>query len=172
MKKAFRWLDKLEEGILILMMAIMTIAIVTQVVSRVVFHNSLAWTEEIARYILVWVTFVGASLGVRKGAHIGVEAFTGKLPARTQKTVQRVMYLICTFFCLVTSLSSIRILLLQAKTGQVSAAVQIPMWLPYLGVTVGVFMMAVRFLEAFAQTFEKGGVNDTEAPAMEKEGVH
>ena len=45
----------------------------TQFVTRYVFNNSASWTEEIARYLLIGVVFVGASIGVAKNNHIQVD---------------------------------------------------------------------------------------------------
>ena len=155
MKKALSYLDKAEEVILTLLMLVMTIAIVIQVVSRTVFSNSLSWTEEIARFILVWVTFVGASLGIKRGAHIGVEAFTMILPKGIGKFVQHITFLICALFTSIVFKESIVILQKQISTGQVSAAIQLPMWIPYLGVTVGTFLMTFRFIESFFNFFKE-----------------
>ncbi|MEW8973559.1 MAG: TRAP transporter small permease [Tissierellaceae bacterium] len=162
MNRIFKGLDRLEEAILSILMLIMTIAIVTQVFSRTIFNNSLAWTEEVARFILVWITFIGASLGVKKGAHIGVEAFTMLLPKKVSELIKYLVLIICMFFTFTVFKDSISILQKQISTGQVSSAVQIPMWIPYLGVTVGTFLMTLRFIEAFCELLKNrkiGGKN-------------
>ncbi|MDR7869693.1 MAG: TRAP transporter small permease [Tissierellaceae bacterium] len=163
MKKGMKVLDKFEEIVLILLMVAMTISVVTQVFSRTVLNVSPSWTEEVARYMLVWITFIGASLGVKRGAHMGVEAFTMILPKKVQKIVQAVTLLICAGFTAVTCVNSISILQLQMATGQVSAAIQLPMWIPYSGVTIGMLLMTIRFLETFVNTVknpeEVGGGN-------------
>ena len=155
-------LDKLEEIILIILMVAMTISVVIQVFSRTVLNVSPSWTEEVARYMLVWITFVGASLGAKRGAHMGVEAFTMILPKKVQKVVAAITWLLCAAFTAITCVYSISILQLQMATGQVSAAIQLPMWIPYAGVTVGMFLMTIRFLESFVNTVriaEVGGGN-------------
>lgn len=163
MKNAMKILDRLEENILIILMALMSIAVIIQVFSRTILNISPAWTEEVARYMLVWITFVGASLGAKRGAHMGVEAFTMILPKKVQKTVQAITLLLCAGFTAITCIYSISILQLQIATGQVSAAIQIPMWIPYSGVTVGMFLMTIRFIEQFVYTSksieEVGGGN-------------
>jgi len=47
---------------------------VLQNISRFVLRDSLSWSEELARYLMVWATFIGASIGVKRGSHVGVEA--------------------------------------------------------------------------------------------------
>lgn len=162
MKKSINILDKLEEIILVILMVAMTISVVIQVFSRTVLNVSPSWTEEVARYMLVWITFVGASLGAKRGAHMGVEAFTMILPKKVQKAVAAITWLICAAFTAITCVNSISILQLQMATGQVSAAIQLPMWIPYAGVTVGMFLMTIRFIQSFVNTVrvaEVGGGN-------------
>ena len=59
-------------GILIF---VMTILIFTQVVCRYVMHNSLTWSEELGRYLFVWITFVGLPVALKAGAHVAIDLF-------------------------------------------------------------------------------------------------
>ena len=52
---------------------ILAFVVFAQFISRYVFNSSIAWTEEIARYLLIYVTFLGSSLAVRNKSHIAVE---------------------------------------------------------------------------------------------------
>lgn len=149
MKKIFDIVDKFEKYAIFVLLLIMTILIFIQVVFRFVFHNSLTWTEELARYLLVWSTFIGASLGVKKGAHIGVEAFKLVLPPKAKRFVEYISIIFCLGFCGVVFKESIVILSKQLSTGQTSPAIGIPMWVPYLAITVGTFLMMFRFIEVF-----------------------
>ena len=63
-----------------------TIVVVTaQVVWRYAFNNSLVWTEELSRYLFVWMTFVGAALAVKESSHIRVSLLVDCLPARVRR---------------------------------------------------------------------------------------
>lgn len=148
MKKVLQVLDNLEEYIIFVLLASMTLIIGLQVISRFVFHSSLSWSEEIARYILVWATFIGGSLGVKKGAHIGVEAFTLVLPAKGKKIVTYVASACCIVFCLIIFKEGLAIILKQITNHQVSPAMQLPMWIPYAALPVGSILMAVRFIQS------------------------
>ena len=154
MKKIIGIIDKTEEFILIILMFMMTIAIVTQVFSRTVLLHSLAWTEEVGRFLLVWITYVGASLGVKRGAHIGVEAVQMFLPYNIRKVVIYMVFIISATFTGIVFFESTKILLNQLESKQVSAGVQIPMWLPYLGVTFGTFLMTFRFIEKLVESIK------------------
>ena len=69
--------------------AAIILAIVVVVFGSVVFRYVLAtplgWTEEVARLGLVWVTFLGAYLAFRRGAHIGIDLVVARMPARVRQ---------------------------------------------------------------------------------------
>ena len=67
-----------------LLMALMVGTIVLQVFCRFVLGNPLSWSEELARYAFVWITFLGAAVAYRHGAHIVVETVVVLLPRRAQ----------------------------------------------------------------------------------------
>ena len=78
MARVLRWL-------LIVLMVAMTAAIFTQVFSRYVLQDSIPWTEEVARYILVYITFVGGALAVFENTHLKVELVVDLLSPRWQR---------------------------------------------------------------------------------------
>ncbi|MEA4893044.1 MAG: TRAP transporter small permease [Peptococcaceae bacterium] len=151
MKKFFRFLDKFEEYSLAILMGIMAVVVFLQVIFRVI-GGSLTWSEETSRYLTVWITFIGASLGVRRGAHIGVEAFTMLIPAKPRKVVIMLGQLLCIFFCGVVCFYSIGIIQNQILYGQISPAMRIPMWWPYAAIPVGSALMIIRYLESIGHT--------------------
>lgn len=57
----------------------MVLAVFVQIISRALFNMSFPWTEELARYLMIWVTFLGASFAFQYGAHISIEAFVTRL---------------------------------------------------------------------------------------------
>jgi TRAP-type C4-dicarboxylate transport system permease small subunit len=71
-----RWSDALVFAIFWILFGIVFL----QFFTRYVLNNSLGWTEEIARYLLILVTFVGSVTAMRKGSHIAVEALLVYLP--------------------------------------------------------------------------------------------
>ena len=70
---------------LVVMMIVMTLTVIVQVFLRYVFSFSLSWSEEVARYLMIWVAFLGGSLALQKGLHIGVELFLVRVSSRTRR---------------------------------------------------------------------------------------
>ena len=72
------------ETVVALLMAVMVGTVILQVYCRFVLGNSLSWSEELARYAFVWITFLGAAVAYRHGGHIIVETIVVLLPRRAQ----------------------------------------------------------------------------------------
>ena len=82
-----RFLDKFEEIILMAGLTLMGLAVAVQIFMRYIFNMPLVWSEEFARYIFVWISFIGASYGVRQGSHIAMEYFFNKFGPRMRKRI-------------------------------------------------------------------------------------
>jgi TRAP-type C4-dicarboxylate transport system permease small subunit len=82
-----RFLDKLEEALLMIGLSLMGLSVALQIFMRYLFNMPLVWSEEFARYIFVWITFIGAGYGVRHGIHISMEYFYNKFPPAVRKAV-------------------------------------------------------------------------------------
>jgi TRAP-type transport system small permease protein len=90
-------------AVLVVLMAAMAALVIANVFARYVFNHSFVWAEELSRYMMVWVGFLGAGLVLRVGAHIAVEVFQDLVPARAAQ-VMRVIVLAVMVACLVAML--------------------------------------------------------------------
>lgn len=73
-----RALTRMLEFVLIAAMAVLTLDVLWGVASRFIWSNQSAWTEELARYLMIWVGLLGSCLAFEKRAHLGVDYFVGK----------------------------------------------------------------------------------------------
>ena len=69
-----------EDWVAFIIFWTLAIIVFLQFFTRYVLNNSLSWTEEIARYLLMWITFIGAAVAMRRGTHIAVEVALLFLP--------------------------------------------------------------------------------------------
>lgn|SRR5512145_833258 len=83
-----KWLLRANRWVLVAVMAAMAVLVFANVVSRYALNYSLIWVEELTRYLMVWVGFLGAGLVLRLGAHIAVDAFQDMLPARAARALR------------------------------------------------------------------------------------
>lgn len=80
--------------VVVALMAAMAALVFVNVVSRYLFNHSIIWVEEVTRYMMVWVGFIGSGLVLRYGAHIAVDVFQDVLPARAAQLVRAAIVLL------------------------------------------------------------------------------
>lgn len=83
--RGWQGLSRLLEYLTILLFAALTADVLWGVVSRYVLGKQSRWTEEVAVYLLVWVSLLGAALMFRERGHLGVDYFVGKLHPAAQR---------------------------------------------------------------------------------------
>jgi len=139
------WLFSAIKVLLFAIILVMTIAGFLQVATRYLLSTPLPWSEELTRYLFVWLTFFGSAAAVKKKAHINMELMLDKLPPTGKKIIQLIAdaaFLGLSIFITVYGLK----LSIQNWT-QKSDAMGIPMTLPYLAIPIGGFIMAFFIFE-------------------------
>lgn len=137
------------------LMFLMVTIIFSQVVARYIFHHSLYWSEEIGRYLFIWITFIGAALALREKAHVAIDSFVKMMPVFLQKVVRIIAFLAMLAFSLVMTYTGWN--MLQYGAHQVSAATQMPMYYVYLVLPVSGLLIAFYILKNFYEEFKSGG---------------
>jgi TRAP-type C4-dicarboxylate transport system permease small subunit len=98
------------EGLCALLLAIMVVLLFIQVVGRYVFENPPDWTEELARAVFIYLTFVGGALAIVRNAHLRIEGLHGRLSPRTKMALDIVLVLIGVVFLAATLYYSITLM--------------------------------------------------------------
>ena len=88
-EQALTGLDKLVTGLLLAAVAVMVGVVSAQVALRYGFNRSIDWADEVGRLSFVWAIFLAIPLGVRQGAHIGIDIVADKLPAGVRGVLRR-----------------------------------------------------------------------------------
>lgn len=146
-------LDKLARWIVQISVAVMTLAIVAQVVWRYFLQHPLIWTEELARYALVWMSFIGAGVALRAKELAYVDLFISKLPIKAQKNVFILVDITNTVLIGFLMYYGLLLIGLPSVTMQKSPAMNIPMNYVYLGVPVGLGIMFVQSIVKLVKNF-------------------
>ena len=147
--------DHFEESLIVLLMAAMTVLIIVQIFMRYVVQESLTWSEELARYIFVWATYLGVAYGVKKNAHICVEAVTAYLPARIKEITYIVAQVIFLLFAALVVKEGFVLSMKIFRFGQSSAALGMPMGVIYLAPTVGFALVFIRLIQNIVAGFKR-----------------
>lgn len=144
--KVLRFLDKFEEYFVVWSLALMTIIVFLQVIMRYVFSNALSWSEELARFIFLWLSWIGAAYAVKERSHFRVEMFANMIKGKPRKIFEVFVLLIWFFFSFLLTWHGTKLVIFLINTGQFSAAMEIPMAWPYASVAVGCALMTFRLL--------------------------
>ena len=145
MARILRILNNLEELILGFTLLGLAIFVFIQVVLRYGFQFAYSWAEELGRYLTIFLTFLGASLGVKYGTHFSMEALVQNLPPRYRHLVQGFVSFACgTFFLLVIYFAWLQITKLH-KYGASTATLNLPMYVPYIPIPLFSITLALRY---------------------------
>ena len=125
MEKFFAGLKKAEEILLVVLMVIMCVIIFVATVARFTNLFVISWAEELARYCMIWIIFLG----------IGVAA----------QNISALDAVLVIAFNLVASYFGIMIVQKQMAGGQITPSLNWPMWIIYLAIPIGLVLMAVSY---------------------------
>jgi C4-dicarboxylate transporter DctQ subunit len=146
-----RWIDRLEEWIVMLMLAAMTGLTFTQVVLRYVFNTGFTWALEMTGLFFAVMIFVGVSYGVRVGAHIGVDALVRLLPAGTRRVISIGVVLLCLAYTGIVIFGAYEYVSKMKMVGVELEDLPIPVWMARSILPLGYALMAFRFLQVLWQ---------------------
>ena len=159
--------EKALEWTLVVLMGFMVINVLWQVATRFLMRNPSSYTEEVARYLLVWVGLLGASFAAGKRIHLSIDLVPERLQGRRRHLLLLfVEACIFTFALLVLVIGGGSLVRLTLSLGQTSAALQVPLGYVYLVLPLsGLLMM---FFSALHVADELGcaGAGDGEDEAV------
>ncbi|MDK8461934.1 TRAP transporter small permease [Marinobacter sp. SS13-12] len=127
----------LDEGLVIALFWVLALVVFVQFFTRYVLNDSVGWTEELARYLLVIVTFAGACIAVRRNSHISVEFFYRYLPASAARGLSSVVDLLRVGLLAVLTGLSVE---LAGNTRQMMTSIELPKSVLY-GFVAGCFAL-------------------------------
>lgn len=146
-------LAKAEAAVLIALLVVMTVVVFLQVVYRYVLTQPLHWSEELARYLFVWLSILGATLGLQKQGHFGLDIIFRMLPKQAKRCMGFLIHLLMGTVVLVILVQGIT--LVQKTVHQESPAMGISMGWAYACLPVGAALMAIHLFVIFFKDITK-----------------
>jgi TRAP-type transport system small permease protein len=140
--KFIDFINKIVKVIASVMLAIMSVLIVLQVIFRYILESSLPWSEELSRYLMVYIVFFGAALSLRYRQMIAIEFIGEKLPAVARKYLNIVVLFICVVFFGV--LFKMGLDMTEQVKMQTAASTQISMSIPYAAIPIGAILLMLN----------------------------
>ncbi|QMV42776.1 TRAP transporter small permease [Cohnella cholangitidis] len=140
--KAIDGLNKIVGIVVGLMLGAMSIIIIMQVLCRFVIDYPLTWSEEAARYLMVYTVFLGASLALRNHKMIAIEIITESVKPKVRKVLRILVSLISIVFFVVLLFKGLD--MLEIVSRQTSAGLGIKMDIPYMAIPIGATLMIIN----------------------------
>lgn len=117
---------------------------------------NLLWAQELCIYLFVWMAKFGAAYGVRIGIHVGVDVLVGMVNERWRHVLVITSFLAGALFTAIVAWIGGKFVYGIAQTAQVSADLEVPVWIVYLAVPAGSLLMCFRFLQALVVYLRTG----------------
>ncbi len=134
---------RLNRWLLIVILAAMALMVFTNVALRFLTDESILWVEEVSRYLMIWLTFLGAGLVLRYGGHIGIDTLQEMAPRYAVAIRWVIFVLLLGFFGFMVWIG-IRYATL--TWSQTTPVMQIPVGFVYLAMPVGFALLIVHLL--------------------------
>lgn len=142
MKKFTALIDKMLVQALVWLMAVMVVVVTWQVTTRYLLNSPSSYTEELATYLLIWISLLGAAYALRLKAHLGIDVLTRNLTGSAERTSQMIIYFaIIAFSIIVFIYGGIRLVYVTLYLEQLSAAFKVPVGYVYLVIPLSGLLM-------------------------------
>lgn len=149
MKKVLKWLDdNAEMYVCIVLLGLFAVILFIQVVARYVFNNSLSWSEELARYLFIWLVFIGISYGAKQMKHLRIDVFLSIFPKKIRPYILILSDVIVLIFAAVVFYSACTTVSKYMKIHMASPAIGVPLWVVHSAAIVGYALTFIRQIQA------------------------
>ena len=163
-----KFLDHLEEWMIAFLIGAATIIVFIAVVHRYaagmpipglqdwLLAINLSWAQELCIYMFIWMAKFGAAYGVRTGIHVGVDVLINQLPDSLRRKYVLFGLLAGALFTIIVGTLGANYVWQIGHTDQTSADLELPLWLVYLCIPFGSYLMCFRFLQVAWVFFRTG----------------
>ena len=138
-----RQLRRIVDVVSILLLLAMTGLILFQILGRYVFNYSISWSEEAAIFSQVWLVMLGSGIAMRNRNHVGVDVLIAICPRAVQRIAKAASFLLGVWLLIVIIIGSFSLIAIGLIVK--SAALQIPLAIPYIALPVGMSYFLLEF---------------------------
>lgn len=142
-----RLLNRVEEGVISLLLVSMTLLVFLEVVLRFGFNTGFLWAQELTLHMSAWFVLFGVSYGLKVGAHIGVDAVVRLLPSKAKRVVSGIAVVLSLVYCGLFLYGSWIYLWKMKRIGIELEDIPIPLWIAHSILIFGLVMLSIRLLQ-------------------------
>lgn len=140
------WLDRFESAISSIALWALVIVCFLQVVMRYVFNHALSWPEEVMRYFLICLVFIGVSSVMKINGHLNVEIITLFLPKKAVLILNTITSIIVAAFLIYTIWLGIEMTMLVKEIEQTAQSFEFPLWISWLPIPIGFSLSIIQLV--------------------------
>lgn len=138
--------NRVEEGIVSLILVVMTVTVFVEVILRFGFNTGMVWADQFVLHLAAWMVLLGASYGVKVGSHIGVDFVVRMLPPATRRITTAAALIMCLIYCGLFTYGSWFYLAKLHRIGIEVDDIPIAKWIAHSVLLIGFVLLAIRFL--------------------------
>ena len=146
--RLIRVIDRLEDWLLVSMLAAMVVLAVTQIVYRNIAGGGVAWIDPLLRMLVLWVALSGAVIASRTDNHIRIDFFARYISGQYYIYIKRIVHAYCVIICAVIAWYSVSFVRMDYEYGT-EAFAGVPAWITELIIPIAFGMMAFRYFLLF-----------------------
>lgn len=168
-KKAKDKVDRALEILLVFLMSSSVLNVLWQVFTRFILRHPSSWTEELARYLLIWIGLLGASYAASKKMHLPIDILLVKLKGRARELAElSIQIFIFLFVLTVMTIGGFRLVAMTLKLNQVSAALKIKLGYVYLALPLCGFLIMFYSFVFFMERAKERKIQANFSPIKSK----
>lgn len=161
MQRALKFVDSVNKLVgyaLALMMGVMAVLVIIQVLNRSFLNLPLHWIEELTRFLMIYVVFLGSSLAVRQKKMISIEVLPQMLAKNKRWVVLAAVLVLSIGFYLIMLVLGIQ--MLDRVQAQTAPGTGMSMAIPYAAIPIGGFLLALNAFAAIVEEWTSRGKED------------
>ncbi|MEW9669540.1 TRAP transporter small permease [Ammoniphilus sp. 3BR4] len=170
MEKGKKWFSSLNNILMASCLAVMAILVFGNVILRYAFSSGITWSEEVSRFLFVWMTFLGAIAALKENKHLNVDMFVNKLPKNIKVVVLILGQLIMLVVLWLLLEGTWKMTLMSVSS--VAPATGLPLSYVYgVGIVASIGMGALVLINIFRILFPKKSLNEKTAEKRDPEDM-
>lgn len=147
MEKKEKIINRIEEWLSVAVLVVILVVLSYQVILRFVFHNTNSWSEELARYMFVWLVYLSAAYAIYKNAHIKIDAAVNLFPKKIRPIMPIIGEIIFLVYAIAITVYSVDYCMDLFASHQISMGLHVTMGYMYAAIPVGHGLMSLRLIQ-------------------------
>ena len=145
LQRLLHYANKLEDGLLVLLLSAMILISSIQILLRNVFDGGFAWGDPLLRIMVLWVALLGAMIATRNDNHISIDILTRYLSERSKRITTFISDVFTLCICVVLTYYAVQFVMQDSEAG-VTAFYGLPAWWFELIIPLGFAVISIRYL--------------------------